>query len=813
MRYPGNGSGTRLSCLILLLLGSLCPPIVTAQSSEADVAFSTIACARSCTALLEHDGYVYAGLLDGGIMAWNLDDPDDHFRITGTDGLADLHVTDLDWSGRHLWAATEKGGLTRIDLDASPRRFRQYTGDPEATSVAGYVQEDLERVFYAIPDGGLGVISGGLGGTTRTTANTPGLASNTIMDLEVHGTDLWIGTDRGVSVLSDNVFADISDGMSHTVVLDMIYMDGMGLVVSDLSGLEVYDPLTGGWSDMASPAALTVQLERVGDTLWALAAGTGPDRLSYWDGTDWVVLPMNDPASSRIAGGSALHAVGTHFVSTFYDKAAHVFLDSYDGAAWRSWSETTELTFDQVAGVDIDGRGRVWLGAHAAGGIASLSDGVLHQITEVASAENDSIGLFNNDANILDIVSTANGDIWVTQYAFQAAIKSGLIRYRPDTPLMEHLTPDNSSLPGKRYTGLAAHPAGPLLMLSDLDGVSVLIDPARWRDPGQWLDLPTGSDGLSGVNVLDVGFDGPDRVWFAVKLVGLVLWDINGAAGPDAELTWTDTSDDVWLGPIDAIPERGIDLTGMNSVEVAADGTLWIGGSGGVEHVSADIDGGSALDLAWIESFGQKITSAIDGLLNESVMDLAFDRNGDLWVAHEAGLDRIRFRGTETHIDAYTSVGVFNDFNLGDLYFPDIIVGLPPSGVFSLAASGDGSRMVGGTRYGAVLMDIPEKPDSGGPLDALFLWPNPFLPLEHAGLRIGGTDAVVDWQGYVPFGGAGVEIYNLQGQIVFRDSHVDGDTVFWDGLTLDGSPVASGQYLVRVEYGGQIAVMPLAVVF
>ena len=61
-------------------------------------------------------------------------------------------------------------------------------------------------------------------------------------------------------------------------------------------------------------------------------------------------------------------------------------------------------------------------------------------------------------------------------------------------------------------------------------------------------------------------------------------------------------------------------------------------------------------------------------------------------------------------------------------------------------------------------------------------------------------------------GGATVEVYDLQGQLVHRASHVAAGDPFWDGRNLQGDPVSSGLYMVKVTLDGQNAVRTLAVV-
>ena len=88
-------------------------------------------------------------------------------------------------------------------------------------------------------------------------------------------------------------------------------------------------------------------------------------------------------------------------------------------------------------------------------------------------------------------------------------------------------------------------------------------------------------------------------------------------------------------------------------------------------------------------------------------------------------------------------------------------------------------------------------------LESAYVYPNPFTGDGGAGLAIGG----------LPAGGtASVEIYNLDGQLVYLDKEVTPETGFWTGTNRVGEEVSTGMYVVRVTSGGVSRTMTLAVV-
>ncbi len=786
----------------------LCALLIAAAPVAAQsVSISSAPSARECGALLEHDGILYGGLRDGGLLLWDAAGDGGYVRRTTEHGLSGNRVTDLYLHGDVLWMATDGAGLTRIDLAGDPPDSRVFTNigvDLSVAAVAVTEQGGRERAYFGLTNGGVGEISDGLPGIIFTSEATGGgLVNDRIRDLAFDGQDLWIATDEGVSRLRDNAFSDMSAGIGYSNVVCLLNDPGVGLLAGDVNGVWRWDDGAGEWVDFGGLGISVSVLATHQDEVWALAAGTGAaDRLFRWTGAVWETLPLPETGALTIAGGSRLWTGGSRRPVAANYKALQAWAAGWDGADW-SLREIDELAFSSVDGVSVAPDGSVWAGARNAAGFARHADGAWEQVLETAAAATDSVGLFNIDGGFLDVHATAAGEIWMTQFA-----AGGVIRYRPDLPDCDHLDSDNSELSGNRIIRIADHPDGPVLLLSDRQGVDVILDPDDWRDPAAWLHLPTDNDGLGSTNVLDalVGAS-PDRIWFVVKDVGLVLWDVNGNAGGDDPLTWTDAGDDVWAAPLTNVSGSAFDLTGAKAVAVAGDGTVWVGGGGGVLHFRLDDYDAAGLTVTHLQTVREKTTPGGVGLIQGSVLDIELDRNDDLWVAHAGGLDRIALRGGQVRVDAYTGPAQFETFGLIANYAADILAGLPAGMVRELSANADGSLIVGGSEGGLIRVEVGAAGiASAGPLDQLYLYPNPLRPGDHAGLYLGDVDAEVVWGQYALEGGAHVEIYDLEGQLIFRDRHVSADTPFWDGQNLEGGSVASGIYMVRVELDGQVVV-------
>lgn len=795
-----------------LLAGALL--LLTAAAAAAQsVTVTPLLGGLDCPDLLAAEGRLFGATAAGGLLVWDPTDPAGPAVWTTADGLTSNRLTNLAWTGRFLWAATDGGGLTRLELTASGPVARQFARAEAlaVAAVAGYVSGGTERVYYGLVDGGLGVINNGFAGDIYTSNGFPGLVDDRIRALALDGDDLWIGTADGISLFRQSLLQDRSAGLADRTVRALLAVPGLGVAAATGDGVRVWDEGAGAWSPLGADLGPVGDLVLVDGALWALREGSGTaDRLLRWDGAAWLAAaaPLAGVRSLAAVGGT-LWAAGSRLGPDGSPKTAGVFLA--DRAATGEWNVRSPDApfFNGVDGVEITADGTLWLGARNAAGWAGWDGSTWTQYLELATVDNDSLGLINHDSGLLTMDRAPDGTVWMSQ--FQGG---GLLRFRPDLPDVEQITPDNSALSNFRIIRLMVHPDGPVFCLSDRFGVDVLIDPERWRDPASWIVLPTDGGGLGGLKFRDAAVTRRDRIWFTSDDGGLVLWDPNGGAGPDADLTLDDASDDWWSGPVGLAEGVTYDFRGCKGLAAAADGTLWAAGGSGAIHVALVGEGPGALNLEVLGVYREMVDPSLPGLLRGVLNDVDIDRNGDVWVCHDAGLNRIRERGDEDFIDGFTNAGAFAAFGLGSLFSASVIVGVPEGTVRELAASPDGRRLLMGGDFGAAVLDIGG--GSGldqGPLETAYLHPNPYRPDHHAeGVRAAGFDGTVTVEELGIVGGALVEVYNAEGQLVYRDRNVGTDEVFWEGRNLLGDAAAPGVYVVRLEMRGHVVTRPLAVV-
>jgi len=188
-------------------------------------------------------------------------------------------------------------------------------------------------------------------------------------------------------------------------------------------------------------------------------------------------------------------------------------------------------------------------------------------------------------------------------------------------------------------------------------------------------------------------------------------------------------------------------------------------------------------------------------------MDIAVDKNGDVWVATATGLNRVHPRGDDALITAWIDLpNYLANPDYGVLYSPNVIAPLPGNTYAKIAPSHSGRQMLLSSDQGTTLITVGAGPGlsvEGDPLESAYCYPNPWVPGDSARqLKIGG----------LPFETVRVDIYNVEGQLLFTDIAVAVDKEFWEGDNKWGSPVSSGMYVLKITTGGHTTTRILAVV-
>ncbi len=794
---------------LILLVPLMIIVLLAGPALAAEPVFEQVLPAVVTTALLEHQNKVLRGLDGGGIIVWDRDDPLASERWTSGRDLSGNYISDMAWTGQHVWIATLGAGLTRVtDLDTAPE-FRQYTsniGDLDVTSVTGAIVGGSERVFYGMDGRGLGQINSGLPGNIFT--ENDGLISNEVITLQIFQDDLFVGTPAGISHFSNNVFTDRNAGLTNLMITDLA-LDGDGnLLAANTADVFRWDPDGETWILLGTPGGLIVDIASSAGKIYALGRTfSGGGILNEYDGATWNPIVLPYPKCSAIAAGEELWIGG----STRWITPGGRLIFNYLG--WRLSGDDFDTSVDtgtQVGncnGVAFGTDGTAWMGDRDGFQISRFDpeDNSYLFIFERPHAANDTLNLFPNLGPVLSIAGAPDGTVFAGQFA-----GGGVLKFNPATLTTDLMDPDNSGLQGRLILNLVVHPDGPLIVMHNEDDdqrVEVLVDPENWTGTTNWV-LPPMDMGLgSGGSVRDALVERRDIIWFAVFELGLVRWDINGPdAGPNDPLTWFDQSDDVWYDPVTDFPGTSLDPAGTMSLALGRDGKLWAGGNGLVQF-SYETGSGTSITTTVHLKIQEKISSNINGLVNGNVMDIAVDNNGDVWVATATGLNRVHPSGDDPLITAWIDLpNYLANPDYGVLYSPNVIAPLPGNAYAKIAPSHSGRQMLLSSDQGTTLITVGSGPGvsvGDDPLESVYCYPNPWVPGEPAGkLKIGG----------LPFETVRVDIYNIEGQLVFTDKSVAEDTGFWEGDNKVGNLVASGMYVLKIATDGHTTTRILAVV-
>jgi hypothetical protein len=145
------------------------------------------------------------------------------------------------------------------------------------------------------------------------------------------------------------------------------------------------------------------------------------------------------------------------------------------------------------------------------------------------------------------------------------------------------------------------------------------------------------------------------------------------------------------------------------------------------------------------------------------------------------------------------------------LYSTNVIAPLPGLEYRKIVADATGRRLLLSSDQGTVLLTIGVVGGDDAPvaLAGAYCYPNPWLPETNgeSKLKVGGLPV-----GVTADDPAQVEIYDLQGELIYSDPYWAPETAFWDGTNPSGNRVRTGMYVMRITWRGQNTALTLAVV-
>jgi len=601
-------------------------------------------------------------------------------------------------------------------------------------------------------------------------------------------TTVWAGTTEGLCSKEFGYF-DVwteftTEGGLPSDIVNCIASVDSGLFVGTSSGLVMLrsgqDPGTSAsWLNFPGVENLIVQdILVAGDTVWAAST----EGLYYLtDGQNWQEdssYPNSYPVS--LAAGNGLLAVG--------DKGNVAI---FNGTRWASGSGGLGNQVVQAIS---------WISADSMV-IGQYADNAVNR----ASGNGIGIGVLNswqssvpegapsNDLYSVDVDS--RNDIWVTSYRRGAAVYSEF-----------GWTDFESELSGTSqiFACLADHSGG------------VFIAP--WHRAVTWLDwqgtpdrnddnivfFSSANSGLLNDQTREMAISQTGEIWFAQEAFFSTPSEPSGVC----RLSWIpgqeETSSWNTFEPSDGLPSGDV-----RSVEVTTSSLIaWMGTKDGL--VKGNIQSGQVLFSA----------GTGEGLPSGDVQSLAISRDGRLYVGTTGGLVLLR-TDNETISDVSEVTGNVSALHFDNLsclwavsgsglyrIYPDGLVEeyntynspLQSLDIRQIACDEDNGFLYFVTDHG--LWKLTLEQGMSGSLETATVYPNPFLPGNGQILGVAGlTDEELD-----------IQMFDLTGNLVYESLSQRRETFSWNGTDLNGNPVASGTYIVRISQNGNDRFIKLAIV-
>ncbi len=601
-------------------------------------------------------------------------------------------------------------------------------------------------------------------------------------------TTIWVGTSEGLCSKELGYFnvwtVFTTGGGLPSDIINCVAQVDSGLFVGTSSGLAMLRAgqppgQSDSWVEFSSMENLIVQdILVAGDTAWATTAD-GLYRMT--DGALWVQdtsYPGGSPicldwSDGRLAvgdkGNASVYENGSWTPGTA-DLGAQVVQDIH-------WHSADELIIGQYNDFAVD---------RASGNCIGIG-----YIDSWVSARPS--GAPSNDLYCVDV--DLRDDVWVTSNRRGASVLSD-----------EHWYEFMTQLPS---------PSQVFACAADQSG-GVFISP--WHFGVVWIDWKgtpdTGDDNIvlfntsnsdilnDQVNELVVSLTG--EVWLAHE----AFWQTPTEPSGVSRLSWTPGHEETasWrtFQPSDGLPSGMV-----RSVEtVSSPQAAWMGTQEGL--VLGNIQTGQVMDLY----------SSSSGLPSSDIQSLAISRDGKLYVGTTAGLVMIDPEtGNLTEIDQVSgNVSMLCFDNLSALWtatgdglfriYPDGTVEeyntinspLQSNVIRYAAADPDNGLLYLATDHGMWRLHLEQ--GMGGTLGSATVYPNPFIPGDGQVLGVAGLPNT-------PFD---IRLFDLTGGLVYESLSQYRDDFSWDGIDLEGNPVASGTYMVRITQDGGDRFVKLALV-
>jgi hypothetical protein len=726
-----------------------------------------------------YEGELYMAT-SGGVLIYNVSDST-FYSITNTSGLPSNLLTCLAFNKTgELYVGTSDAGMAKLVLHPGGATITTFNAtfqglsDDRVTSVAAWG----DTIIYGT-EAGAGIIVKDF--PLVRYYQRDGLPDERVNNLFADGDRVWIATKGGVGVLTrDGFIHDFSSGLPDVNVHSLTKMD-TAVVAGTFNGVAQFNPSDSTWMSIGLGGKKIYSLFFDGTELWAGSI----DSVYAYDGVSWrgvSLIPYFQKYQISWFNYGEIRSIYRVPDSTVYiglgdwvSERRGCNLVAFDGVdSWKNIVPNAPAKNYLIRlAVDVDGS--IWFSSDNFGVGKMTSDGVWVNYNNTTPGGVNLSSRFQNNGLLVDRdgtkwISGINGpidelhdqldadysnDVWI-HHAKDSGGGDGMATLRTERALED--------------------PAGNRWFLSDAFHQG--LDPSEWgiqilsQDTTEWLrvnPVSTGG-GMKEGDIRDIAF-GPDGVaYVAVLEYGVQAWFTGGYDKSDL----FNLADDAWIS-IGTIGDDFSSTAKIYSLELQSDGALWIGTSVGLYMYK----NGAFTFMGANRGFGV-------GLLGAQVSDLALDKDENLWVATDYGLNRIT-KGDVGDILSFTTPSAWQQ----DLspYFPlDVVSPLANASCTSLALDRERNILYIGTIGGLSALDLASLNPQATDMSKVYLYPNPIrTSLGDNSLKIANINSPVM-----------VEVYNVEGELVNRQQAQAANDVVWDLTTPEGFIAASGVYFVRV---------------
>ena len=750
--------------------------------------------------IVARDGKLYCASR-GGLLVY--DPATDRFeQFTNVDGLLSNSLTALvfDAAGK-LYVGTEDIGIARFSVATGAiRRERVYTqqiegiADNHVTSLA----IDGDDVVYGSIDG-MGLIVDDF--PSSPLKKSDGLPDEKVNDVMPLGGFVWAATDSGMVRLDQFGLLQPAPGGSAPGDAIALATDGVRTFAGTSDGVWQYDPGPDSWTRLGLDGVRVDAVLHDGSALWS----TTRVKVHRYNGASWSFAQLSevslrydlDFASARVPGLAVTGPDQAYASITVPSAGRGAGLISVDArgvpldsaivaerlARGPGGSSVSRLSFDPIEEALWATFNFYYVGK------LMRDDNWLNYNASIPEADSLSSLFFN-----IVCLADSRGHKWFG--SFDAPLDRLDDRRDADysNDSWQHIAlgeGNGDGLGSNRLVRAREDPEGNIWFLSDNDVVGMngihIYNPVQ----DEWLQVTTSTHpGIGSGNVVDVGF--ASEIAYVVLKESVKLWLTNGYRW--SELQSANLPDDWADGPSVGVELDRNTFTGANQLfgaAVRSDDNVWVASDNGVFEVAVQSK------VAHIPAF----TGIAAGLLSPLATSVVLDHDENLWVATQAGLNRVD-RDDPGIIDAWSTRAEYQR-TLADLRYPlGVISPLVHEGCLSLAMHPSRDIIYVGTLTGISAFDFSPPPQTPTDLTAVYLYPNPVYGRKgHNQLRIENITGPVE-----------VEVYNAEGQLVASANVSQPGAVVWDLLTSDGFVAASGTYLVRIRAESGSVVKQIAVI-